>query len=182
MKIVIVTPLYPPDIAAPAPYAKELAKRLSDEHAVTVVAYAEHPELLRNVTVITVSKRTPLPLRMWAFFLALNTALKTADVVLVENGTSVELPVFLASFGKHTPFIAHAGDTMALRSATRNPVRGIIASLFRTRSRAHLTNVPLPRPEILPFAPYPHEALSAYEESWQKHLSLLNNTFYELQR
>src|SRR3989344_9051256 len=39
MKIVLATALYPPDIAPPAPYVKELATRLAANHEVTIVTY-----------------------------------------------------------------------------------------------------------------------------------------------
>lgn len=71
MKIVLATPLYPPDIAAPALYVKELAKRIATLHDVTIVAYANLPETMPEVRMIAVSKRQPLPLRLLTYFAAL---------------------------------------------------------------------------------------------------------------
>ncbi len=173
MRIVIATPLYPPDIAPQASYVKELAKRLSNEHAVTVVAYGSYPEEVPGVRIVSVSKRQPKPLRILAFTWAIFRATRGADILYAENGPSVELPVGLLTLLPHPRLVVHMGDTGA---ATRAEVSLSHGRLLKgmTKRAAHVeTSTPLTRPEILPLAPRPEQELAAYEESWKQHISLV---------
>lgn len=95
MKIIIATPLYPPDIAEPAPYVKELAKNLRHKHDITVVAYANNPEKISRVKIVAVSKRDWLPVRLIKYTLALYKASKGTDVIYVQNGPSVDFPAII---------------------------------------------------------------------------------------
>ncbi|MFZ3044224.1 MAG: hypothetical protein WA058_03935, partial [Minisyncoccia bacterium] len=64
MKIILATPVYPPEIGGPATYTKELATRLRGEHEIVIVAYASTSEILSGTTLYVASKRRPLPLRL----------------------------------------------------------------------------------------------------------------------
>lgn len=171
MKILLATPLYPPDIAPPAPYIKELARKLSNNHEVVVLAYGRLPEKVPGVKIVTVDKRRPLFLRLIAYIFALLRAARSADLLYAENGPSVELPAALLTFILRTPLVLHIGDA---RAEARG---GVIARLARSRAKTVVTDIPNERPEILPFSPRPEAGLEAYESSWIKHLSLLENIF-----
>jgi hypothetical protein len=177
MRIAIATPLYPPDIAEPAPYVKELAKRLSGRHTVTVIAYARLPEKVPGVEIIAIDKRKPLPLRLIAFFFALLKTAKKSDVLYTQNGPSVELPAWLVASLTRTPLVVHIGDTAAHEYAAGHPLRRTIESAALARARSVINSSPLVRPEVLPFVTPPVEQLAAYEESWNKHLEILENAF-----
>ena len=71
MRILLITPLYPPDIAGTAPYVKELAERLASAHTVTILTYGHIPELVPNVIIHTVEKSSLLPLRIIRFCIKL---------------------------------------------------------------------------------------------------------------
>lgn len=170
MRLVIATPLYPPDIAPSAAYVKELARRLSGEHEVTIIAYGEFPELLPGVTLRAVSRAQPLLLRLFAFHRALAKALQSAEGVIIENGSSVELPALLRLVGSPRRIVFELSDTKARERA--GFMRRVIERLLA--GRAHVVkDQPVPRPEILPFAPYPEEAFKSYEHSWEEHLKRL---------
>lgn len=175
MKIVLATPLYPPDIAPPAPYAKELAKRLADRHEVVVVAYGRLPERVEGVRIAAVDKRRPLPLRLVQYFFALRSAAKNADVLYIQNGPSVELPAGLLAYLTGIPLVMHIADLSAHRHAESSFWLSRIERFALRRAQATLTDSPLPRPEILPFEPRPTEALAAYEASWVAHLQKLED-------
>ena len=49
--------------------------------------------------------------------------------------------------------------------------------LLLRRAVGTVTESPLERPEILPFAPRPEAALAAYEQSWNGHLRTLEEKF-----
>jgi hypothetical protein len=175
MKIVLATPLYPPDVAWPAPYIKELARRLSPAHSVTVVTYGDMPETVENVRFVAISKRLPRAQRLMLYTLALLKEARIADVIYAENGASVELPLTVASFLSRTPVLLHIGDTRAHERAKKNAALGSIEKAAMQSARKIVADSPLERPEILPFAPYPTNDFAAYEASWQKHLETLED-------
>ncbi len=177
MKIVIATPLYPPDIAQPAPYVKELARRLCPKHAVTVVTYGHHPEHSNGVEIITIDKRLSLPIRLVRFARALRKAAKASDIVYVENGPSVEFPAGIIARLTRTPLVVHLGDNVAHRHAGETILYGLLERFAVSGAQAVITDTPPPRPEILPFDPPPHEAMAAYTTWWTNHLEHLEKIF-----
>ena len=173
MKIVLATPLYPPDIGEAAAYSKEAARRLSEKHDVTVVAYGRLPENVPEVRVISVSKQRPVLVRLFEYTVALIREARDADVIYAQNGASVELPVVVASLFTRTPFILHIADAPAHGRSKKSAVLGFIQGLAHNRARTVFADMPLERPEILPFEPYPEGDVASYEASWREHLGTL---------
>lgn len=170
MKIVLATPLYPPDIAEPAPYIKELAKRLSTDNEVTVVTYGRYAEPVPGVRIIQVPKQSLLPIRLLRYALALAPVAREADVLYIENGPSVELPATAVSFLMRTPVVVHQGDPLAKSRAERHPLLRLIARLAEKRATRTITVSPVARPEVISFLPYPEAEMLTYEKSWEEHL------------
>lgn len=179
MKIVIATPLYPPDIEPVAVYTKELARRLSKKHEVTVVAYSHIPEQIPGVTIVSIEKNLPLIVRLVRFTFALLNLSKRADIYFVENGSSVELPALFLRMIARPNIIMHLGDQAAHKWSKTKKMRGLIENLSQKAAKRVISESPLSKPEILPFEPPPTVALGAYEESWVKHLAELENIFHE---
>lgn len=169
MRILIATPLYPPDTAPAARYAKELAERLSKIHEVTVLTYGHLPEELNGVTTLATPKDTPLWNRLLTYTTTLRRLATQVDVVLLLNGPSTELPALFIS----TKTLFHIADLPAHEYAKTNFFRNWIETQIRKKSTL-LTTTPLTRPEILPFEPYPTDAFTEYETSWDTHLTELN--------
>jgi hypothetical protein len=191
MRILLVTPLYPPDIAELAPYTKELATRLSATHTVEILTYGHIPEAIPGVTITSVEKSSILPLRLLRFFLALYRRARGVDVVYTQNGPSVELPVLLLSYISKTPLYLRIGDRTAVKNSETHFLFKRLLARTASRARAvviHNANaqygvpvqyIPQPdtRPEILPFSPYPKEAFAHFEDSWKTHVTHLNTLF-----
>lgn len=169
MKIALASALFPPDIAVPAPYVKELARRLAQTHEVTAVVYGGIPEEVEKARIIAVSKRRPLPLRLISFTFALWRAARRANILYIENGASVELPALIVSWFTKTPILMHFGDNVAKQYAYQK--------LLLRRVSKNIKDSPLQRPEILPFVPRPEAALTAYEQSWNNHMRTLEELF-----
>ncbi len=180
MKIVLASALYPPDIAEPASYVKELAKRLSATHEVVVVAYGRLPEQVPGARIVAIDKRRPLPLRLLSYTIALMHAARSADIIYAQNGPSVELPLILVSRAARASLFMHIGDTAAHAYAATRPLRRCVERLALRRARV-VEGAPAARPEILPFAPRPEEALAAWEESWHAHVRELEHIFTHAQ-
>lgn len=171
MRILIVTPLYPPDIEPSACYARELAERLSINHTVTVLTYGALPEPTPKVTIRGIRKDIPLLMRLIAFTTALFIECSKVDVVFFENGPSVELPVSIISLFFSGPLlIAHEGDIRAQEFRKKSWLRTLLYQRAHRKRTAVLSSTPHSKPEILPFTPKPAKALAEYEQSWKRHL------------
>ena len=119
MKIVLATPLYPPEIGGPATYVKELAEHLRYQHEVTIVAYATTSENIPGTTLITVSKRRPLPVRLLKFAWVLFEAAKGADVIYVQNAVAAGLPAVIVGRLRHVPVVVKFVGDEAWERATQ---------------------------------------------------------------
>ncbi|OGZ18554.1 MAG: hypothetical protein A2494_02595 [Candidatus Lloydbacteria bacterium RIFOXYC12_FULL_46_25] len=177
MKIVIATPLYPPDIGDPAPYVKELAKRLAENDEVTVVSYGRLPEKVFGASFVSIEKRHPLPLRLLRFTIALFRATRKADVLYAENGASVELPAGIVALLTKKPLVLHIGDKVAQDKAESGVLLRSIHTFAHGRARKVIQIIPKTRPEILPFTERPDAEFDAYERSWNTHIHELEEIF-----
>ncbi|HEV7449304.1 MAG TPA: glycosyltransferase family 4 protein [Candidatus Paceibacterota bacterium] len=118
MKVILATPLYPPEIGGPATYTKELSERLRDVHAITIVAYATTSEKIPGTTLITVSKRRTLPVRLLKYVWVLFKAARKADVIYAQNAVASGFPAALVSMATGVPFvIKFVGDEAWERAA-----------------------------------------------------------------
>lgn len=105
MKIILATPIYPPEIGGPATYVKELSARIHDKHEVTVVAFTDNLEPFPGTKLVAISKLNPLLVRLSKYFWALMKEAKNADVILVQNAMAAGLPVALVKIFRGTPFV-----------------------------------------------------------------------------
>ncbi len=105
MKIILATPLYPPEIGGPATYIKELAERLRDKHEIVIVAYASTSEKIAGTKLVTVSKRRPLPIRLLKFTYVLYKAARGADVIYVQNAVAAGLPAVIVKLLTGVPVV-----------------------------------------------------------------------------
>lgn len=177
MKIAIATPLYPPDTAPAALYAKDLARRLCSEHEVSVLAYSYIPEEVAGVRTIPVSKRAPLAVRVITYIRTLRQGARTCDGILAINGASVELPLIVLSYTTRIPYVLVMRDIEASERARRSIMLSMLESLAKRRAKRVITSCPPTRPEILPLDPYPKEAMEAYEAAWQQHVRDLTDAY-----
>lgn len=105
MKIILATPVYPPEIGGPATYTKELATRLRDAHEIVIVAYTINLEIIPGTTLFTASKRRPLPLRFLKYIAVLYKASRGADVIYVQNAMVAGLPAVLVGMVRGIPVV-----------------------------------------------------------------------------
>lgn len=177
MKIVIATPLFPPDTGTLATYVKELAGRLAQTHAITVALYGRLPEQVERVRFVCADKRRPLPIRIVHFFFMLRRAVRDTDILFAENGSSTELPAALIALVSGTPLVLHMGDPAAREYAQKRFTRRIVERFAMHCAREVIFENPMPKPEILPFEPKPAIELEAYERSWNAHMEKLERVF-----
>ena len=127
MRIVLATPLILPEIGGPAIYTKELTKRLSSLHTITVVAYASTSEKMPGVRLVTVSKNRPLPFRIVKYFLVLLKEAKGADVIYVQNAVASGLPAVLVGMIRRIPVVLKfVGDEAWERASQRKETKKLL--------------------------------------------------------
>ena len=170
MKILITSPLFPPDIAEPAAHVKELARRLSIDFDTSVATYGTLPEKVENVPIHTTSKRRPLLVRLFLLTLLLMQHGRSADIVYSENGPSVELPVFIFCALFRKPLLLHIGDTKAYTLAQENTVHRFIHRLVEKQAKAVIEHRTRAKPEILPFGESVVNKVTLYNKEWERHI------------
>jgi glycosyltransferase involved in cell wall biosynthesis len=105
VKIILATPVYPPEFGGPATYTKGLALKLRDKHEIVVVAYTVNPERIEGTTLFAASKRRPLPLRFLKYAALLYAASRGADVIYVQNAMAAGLPAVLVGMMRGIPVV-----------------------------------------------------------------------------
>ena len=120
MKILIATPIYPPEIGGPATYTKELVEHWRDAHDLTVVALTNNTQPVPGSTLIPISKQLPLPLRLWQFFIAVYKAAPEADVLYVQNAMAAGLPTVIAGMLRRKPVVLKFVGDEAWERATQH--------------------------------------------------------------
>ena len=177
MKILIVTPLYPPDTEPMAKYVKELAKRLSVKHKIAILTYGHIPEKVSDVNVITVGKNKPILVRLFLFTMKLLIMSFKKDIIYVQNGPSVEIPIgFLANIIKKL-MVLRIGDEIAEKRSYKNKIIIFFKNIARKKFKFIIKDSPLQKPELFPFKEAPSKKLEEYQKSWDEHIDSLNKIF-----
>ncbi|MGB0757289.1 MAG: glycosyltransferase [Patescibacteria group bacterium] len=116
MKVLFVTPVYPPETSASAIYSRRFAHMASKEHTVTVACLANHYIQDDAFAVQAVKKSLPTAVRLVVMFIKLLRLMLGYDMVIVHEILAVGLPAVIAAkiLGKdlyiHVPF-----DEIAMR-------------------------------------------------------------------
>lgn len=177
MRIVVATPLYPPDPSPTAAYAKELARRLAGSHTVTVLAYTHLPESLRDVAVSEVPKNKSTIVRIALFLRELLAYDKQTDLVLAINGPSVDVPLFFYSILTGRPYVRLVQDTAAREKEAPSALRSVVGRVLDSKAQAVYTDFPEMRPEIHSVNQDEDKKLEHHEARWKAHLASLETTY-----
>ncbi len=122
MKLVIATPLYPPEIGGPATYAKLLEEGLPQKGIeVEVVKFGEVRHLPRLI-------------RHYVYYQRVLEAAKRADVILALDPVSVGLPVMRAAQKAQKPYVVKVvGDYAWEQGQQRFGVTASLDAFVKTR-------------------------------------------------
>ena len=119
MKIILATPIYPPEIGGPAIYAKELCERMHNDHQITVVAYTNAKKEFPGTKLIAVNKQSPMLERLIRYTFTLWREVGETDVIYVQNAVASGLPVAIVSILRQKPFILKFVGDEAWERATQ---------------------------------------------------------------
>lgn len=123
MKIVIATPLYPPEIGGPATYAKNLKEGLAEQgNDVALVKFSDvcrYPKLIRHA----------------AYFWQVLRALRGADVVMAFDTWSTGIPALLAAKVSGKKILVRIGGDFLWESYIERTHTLVRLSEFYTQKR-----------------------------------------------
>lgn len=105
MKIVLATPIFPPESGGPGTYTCVIAERLSRAHNVVVVTYSDNPTPLPFARVVAIHKSQRVISRLWKYTFALIHELRDADVVYAQNAVASGFPAVIAGMLRRKPVI-----------------------------------------------------------------------------
>ena len=105
MKIIVATPLYPPEVDNIAIYVKEVAERLRNKEDIVIAAYVSTAEKIPGVTLLTTDKRRPLPVRLFQYTIMLFKASRNADIIYAQNAVAVGLPAIIVHWLLKIPVV-----------------------------------------------------------------------------
>ncbi len=144
MKIILSTPIYPPEIGGPATYTKELVERLHDTHQITIIAYTNNQKKIPGSKLISIDKQQKTIVRLWKFFIAIYKEAKSAEVLYVQNAMAAGFPTVLAAMLRNKPVILkfvgdeaweratqHKKTTKQLQDFMKNPDGGLKINFMR---------------------------------------------------
>jgi len=111
MKIVLATPIYPPEIGGPATYTVELANKLKDKHELTIITYTNTHKPVPGTRLVSINKNLSLPARLTRYFLELWKLAPSNDLIYVQNAMASGFPVALVSMLRNIPYaLKFVGD------------------------------------------------------------------------
>jgi len=98
-KILLATPIYPPDIGGPATYTQRLANQLSQKGFEVIVITFSEKEIAENTdfSVITISRAYPKVIRHFLYLLELLRLAQKSDVIYAQSPVNVGFPSLIAS-------------------------------------------------------------------------------------
>ena len=120
MKIILATPVYPPEIGGPATYTKELCAHIAGTHNITVVAYTDSSIPFPGTVLVSVSKRERLIIRILKYIRALWVASRGADLIYVQSTMAAGFPVAIVSMFLNVPFVLKFVGDEAWERATQH--------------------------------------------------------------
>jgi glycosyltransferase involved in cell wall biosynthesis len=131
MRIILATPIYPPEIGGPATYTKELAARLAKAEQITVVALADKAEVVEGVKLVLVAKSQGVFSRLTQFFFALAREGARAQIIYVQNAVAAGLPAVLAGMLLKKPVVLKfVGDEAWERAAQAGKTKKNLADFL----------------------------------------------------
>ncbi|MFA6307390.1 MAG: glycosyltransferase [Patescibacteria group bacterium] len=117
MKIIVATPLYPPEIERLSVYTRDLAKYLSVDNQLTILAYANQTEEDSNINIVKVNKNQPLLWRLFYYTWALLKLAKQADIIYAQNAVASGLPAIIVKYLSGKPVLINFLEDEAYKRA-----------------------------------------------------------------
>lgn len=133
MHITIVTPIFPPEIGGPATYVPELAKRLANQHQVTVVTFSKSkPTKFKEFIVEYASTGTNIFWRQCKLWTKILKQSKQTDVIYAQGTLTVGWQSLIVAkmLGKRL-IVKYVGDEVWERDRYANQTTHDMESFYQ---------------------------------------------------
>lgn len=178
MRILIVTPHFPPDTTPSANYVGELAERLASTHQITILLFGDTSVIVPGVKIITINQHRPVLFRTWSFMVRLRSQAILNDLVLIQNGPAIEMPIYFTLSQTKTSLIMLESDQASLDQTNQHPRwREIHRRLKKIALTLTTTDTTWPDNQSRQIAEGASNKNDRWEESWQEHLNDLQKLF-----
>lgn len=97
MKILIVTPIFPPRTGGPATYVWELARRLEKRHKITIICFSNKPKKLKGANLTHLALKGNVLTRQIKLFFSVFKESAKSNVVYIQGPLVVGLTSTIAS-------------------------------------------------------------------------------------
>ncbi len=174
MKILLLSPFFPPDPSPSANFTKFCAAELiKNGHEVAAIHYGILPEAVPQLNIVSIKKNQGLIRRLWTFTQALWHARKV-DSIIIHNGPSVELPVIMLKPFLKAKIIYVIVDPMAIQLTTK--IAGLINRLIKLLSYASYQPTPalIQKPIVHPLQNN-EVSLTQWEKDLTEHCRQITN-------
>lgn len=194
MKIILATGIFPPDIGGPATYVERLATELHQQgFDVKVITYTDHKGQNYRFKVVRISRKYPMGLRHFIYFLNLLKLAKSCDVIYAQNVTSAGLPSLLtAKLLRKRLILKIVGDAAwernkgylkAIQEAVARSADKIIVPSLYLKKRVMGWRIPGEKIEMIYNAPAPVSQLdSISKEEAQKRINVSGDIILSIGR
>lgn len=117
-KLVIATPIFPPESGGPGTYTCAIAEKLYPKYECVIITYSDAPSPLAHTRVIAIRKSQNLLFRWCKYTVALFRELRTADIVYAQNAVASGFPAVIAGMLLRKPVIIKMVGDEAWERAT----------------------------------------------------------------
>ena len=107
IKLVIATPIFPPESGGPGTYTCAIAEKLYPKYECVIITYSDAPSPLAHTRVIAIRKSQNLLFRWCKYTVALFRELRTADIVYAQNAVASGFPAVIAGMLLSVGWISH---------------------------------------------------------------------------
>lgn len=142
MKIILATPIFPPESGGPGIYVTEIARRMKGTHECVIVTYSDSPIQFSEARVVAIPKSLPTFIRWWRFTRALMRELKDADLVYAQNAVAAGFPSVIAGMLARKPvIIKFVGDEAWERARQEKRTEKELEAFLREPDRSFKTKL-----------------------------------------
>jgi glycosyltransferase involved in cell wall biosynthesis len=193
MRIIFATGIFPPDIGGPATYVERLAVEFQRRgFDVRVVTYSSAVGKEYDFPVVRISRKYPVVVRHFIYFLKLLAMARRGDVIYAQNVTSAGLPALLAAklFSKRfvLKIVGDAaweqgkGYLKAVQEAVARFASAVIVPSRYLRNRVMGWHVPENKITVIYNAPEPVFLLDIAKSEAKEKLGLAGNIILSVGR
>ncbi len=105
MKVLISTPLFPPEAHYPAKFSKSLAENISQYHEVSLLVFGDSPEQISSVNIVSISKKKNFLKKIFLFLQKSYKPISNSDIIILNQAGLFSFLTFILAKMKNKKII-----------------------------------------------------------------------------